>query len=251
MNSSRRIIYIAAPFVLGLLAWSLLSATGRLNAFILPAPGAVFRALVQSIASGELLVDMGASLQRVGIGFFLSLVTAVPLGILLGVSPRIRAVADPLLKFLRPIPPIAWIPLAILWFGIGNGPSYFLTMIASFFPILTNTLTGVENVSRRHLAVAACFQADKTSILVDIILPSSLPMIVSGIRTGFGFAWMAVVAAEMIATRSGLGYLIYTSQDLLRTDRVLVGMLAIGLIGMLIDTLIVALRNRCVHWGNQ
>jgi NitT/TauT family transport system permease protein len=251
MSPVRRILYFLLPFGLLLLVWGVLSSTHALNAFILPSPSAVLRALAQSIASGELVRDMASSLQRVGFGFLLSLVTAVPLGILLGTSPRARFLADPLLKFLRPIPPIAWIPLAIVWFGIGNGPSYFLTMVASFFPILTNTFTGVEGVSRQHMAVAHCFQASRSSILLDIVLPSSLPMIISGIRTGFGFAWMAVVAAEMIATRSGLGYLIYTSQDMLRTDRVLVGMLAIGLIGFLVDTLIVTARDRWVHWGNQ
>jgi ABC-type nitrate/sulfonate/bicarbonate transport system permease component len=248
MNFLRRAFYLLLPFALVLLVWGGLSATGHVNAFILPSPGAVFRALVAGISSGELFADTASSLQRVGIGFGISLVTAVPLGILLGVSPRARFLVDPLLKFLRPIPPIAWISLAILWFGIGNGPSYFLTMIASFFPILTNTMTGVENVSRQHLAVAHCFQASRRSILCDIVLPSSLPMVISGIRTGFGFAWMAVVAAEMVATRSGLGYLIYTSQDLLRTDRVLVGMLAIGLIGLLVDTLLVFFKDRWVHW---
>ncbi|MDA8099413.1 MAG: ABC transporter permease [Nitrospiraceae bacterium] len=251
MSSARRILYFLLPFGVLLLAWAVLSGTGRLNAFILPPPESVFRALGQSLVSGELVRDMASSLQRVGIGFLIALVTAVPLGILLGTSPRARVLADPLLKFLRPIPPIAWIPLAIVWFGIGNGPSYFLTMVASFFPILTNTFSGVEGVSRQHMAVAHCFQASKASILTDIVLPSALPMIISGIRTGFGFAWMAVVAAEMIATRSGLGYLIYTSQDMLRTDRVLVGMLAIGLIGFLVDTVIVMARDRWVHWGNQ
>jgi ABC-type nitrate/sulfonate/bicarbonate transport system permease component len=248
MNLLKKILLLLLPFGLGLLLWAGLSLTGRVNSFILPSPAAVFRALAAGIASGELFMDMASSLLRVGVGFGISLVTAVPLGIALGASQRMRSLFDPLLKFLRPIPPIAWIPLAILWFGIGNGPSYFLTMIASFFPILTGAMTGVETVSRHHLAVAHCFRATKTSILWDIILPSSLPMIISGIRTGFGFAWMAVVAAEMIATRSGLGYLIYTSQDMLRTDRVLVGMLAIGLIGLVIDTMIVRLKDRLVHW---
>ena len=248
MNLLRRTFLVLAPFGLGLLVWAGLSATGRLNAFILPAPDAVLRALVQGIASGELLAATASSLRRVGGGFAVSLATAIPLGIALGSSRRLRALLEPLLKFIRPIPPIAWIPLAILWFGIGNGPSYFLTMIASFFPILTNTMAGVESVSRQHLAVARCFRATRASVLWDIVIPSALPMMISGIRIGFGFAWMAVVAAEMIATRSGLGYLIYTSQDLLRTDRVLVGMLVIGMIGLLVDTLIVHVRDRWIHW---
>jgi ABC-type nitrate/sulfonate/bicarbonate transport system permease component len=248
MSWLKRYLLLFTPFTIVLFLWSGLSATGQVNPFILPPPSQVLSALFQTITSGELLQDTLSSLGRVGIGFSLSLVTAIPLGIVIGVSPRIQSFTEPLLKFLRPIPPLAWIPLAILWFGIGNGPSYFLTMIASFFPILTNTITGVEGVSRQHLSVAHCFQASRRSILWDIIIPSSLPMLISGIRTGFGFAWMAVVAAEMIATRSGLGYLIYTSQDLLKTDRVLVGMLVIGLIGMMADSLMVKLHKRLVHW---
>jgi ABC-type nitrate/sulfonate/bicarbonate transport system permease component len=244
----KRVFLQFMPFVIAVLLWGGLSAAGKINPFILPSPANVLRALLQALASGELVRDTISSLGRVGTGFCISLVTAIPLGIVIGVSPRVRGFADPLLKLLRPIPPIAWIPLAILWFGIGNGPSYFLTMIASFFPILTNTITGTESVSRQHLAVAHCFQASRASILWDIIVPSSMPMLISGLRTGFGFAWMAVVAAEMIATRSGLGYLIYTSQDLLRTDRVLVGMLVIGLIGMLADILLVQLHKLLVHW---
>lgn len=245
----RRVSQFFLPFIIVLLLWWGLSAAGKINPFILPSPFKVLLALHQALVSGELINDTAVSLGRVGTGFGLSLITAIPLGILIGVSPSVRGFADPLLKFLRPIPPIAWIPLAILWFGIGNGPSYFLTMIASFFPILTNTITGAENVSRQHLAVAHCFQAGRVSILCDIIVPSSLPLLISGLRTGFGFAWMAVVAAEMIATRSGLGYLIYTSQDMLRIDRVLLGMLVIGLIGMLADTLLVRLQKRLIHWN--
>ena len=248
MTGLRKLLLILAPFALVLLAWWGLDAAGKLNPFILPGPAAVFRVLGKDLLSGELLSSAASSLWRVGVGFGLSLVTAVPLGVLIGMSRRARLLADPLLKFLRPIPPIAWIPLAILWFGIGNGPSYFLTMIASFFPVLTGTIAGIENVSRQHLAVAHCFEATRRSILWDILLPSALPMMISGIRTGFGFAWMAVVAAEMIATRSGLGYLIFISQDMLRTDQVLVGMLAIGVIGLVVDTLFVRLRDRLVHW---
>lgn len=248
MNLFRRAALAAAPFVFLLAGWGALSAAGWLNPFILPSPAAVMKALAIDVASGELLANSASSLHRVGVGFSISLVTALPLGILIGTSRRIRLLADPLLKFLRPIPPIAWIPLAILWFGIGNGPSYFLTMIASFFPILTSTISGVENVSRRHLAVANCFQASRASVMWDIVIPSSLPMMITGVRTGFGFAWMAVVAAEMIATRAGLGYLIHTSQDMLRIDHVLVGMLTIGLIGLVADTLFVRLRDRVVHW---
>lgn len=243
----RRVFQLLMPFVIAVLLWEGLSVAGKINPFILPPPSDVLRALLKALASGELVRDTLSSLTRVGTGFCISMATAIPLGIVIGVNPMVRGFAEPLLKFLRPIPPIAWIPLAILWFGIGNGPSYFLTMIASFFPIMTNTITGVENVSRQHLSVAHCFQASRASILWDIIIPSSLPMLISGLRTGFGFAWMAVVAAEMIATRSGLGYLIYTSQELLKTDRVLVGMLVIGLIGMLADTLLVRLHKHLAY----
>jgi ABC-type nitrate/sulfonate/bicarbonate transport system permease component len=217
--------------------WDLAARLHWLNPIIVPSPEQVFAALGELARSGQLFSDAADSLRRVLLGFSLSVLLATPLGLGMGLSRRVRWGLSPVLQFLRPIPPVAWVPMTILWFGLGNGPSVSLTMIASFFPILMNTLLGVERIEPEHLDVARCFGATRGMILRDVILPSALPSILSGYRIGLGIAWMAVMAAEMIAAPSGLGYLIHVSQDMLRTDRVVAGMIAIGCMGFVLDLL--------------
>lgn len=237
-------------FILILLSiWEILSKIGLLNPFFLPAPTKIVESFIALLANGQLIIDLLVSVRRVLFGFLISILTAVPLGLFLGMNKKIKRLVSPLVNFIRPIPPIAWIPLAIIWFGIGNTTSYFITMIASFFPIFINTITGVENISQKHLDVAKSFDVDKKTLLIHVIFPCAFPFILSGMRIGLGIGWMAVVAAEMIAAFSGLGYLIIINQDMLRMDRVLVGMITIGMVGLLLDTFILELRNRFIKWS--
>jgi ABC-type nitrate/sulfonate/bicarbonate transport system permease component len=199
----------------------------------------------------DLIFDILASLQRVFVGFFIAILLAMPLGIYLGWIPMAARVFNPLMEGLRPIPPVAWIPLAILWFGIGNGPSYFLTALAAFFPILINTQSGVRNLSKHYFQVAQMLELSKKTTVGKIIAPGALPFILSGCRVGLGIGWMAVVAAEMISARSGLGYLITTNQDLLRTSRVMAGMLCIGVLGFIFDLLMRRLEQYLTPWNSH
>lgn len=236
------------PVVL-LTLWQGASALGYLNAFILPSPLSVGRALWELSQNAEIFISLGLSLARVGGGFAISVVLATALGLSLGVSPTLRNLFNPTLQFLRPIPPIAWIPLTILWFGLGNGPSLSLTTIASFFPILLNTWAGVDGVSVHHLDVARTLGSSRWMLLKDVIWPAALPSILTGYRIGFGFAWMAVMAAEMVATPSGIGYFIQVSQNMLRADHVLAGMVIIGCVGLVFDIFFLHLRRRLVRWN--
>lgn len=249
MLTMRKRIYPVVLILAVICVWQLLSGLGILNPFILPSPVSITLNFIGLLKDGRLIADAIASLRRVIIGFLISAITAIPLGLTLGMSWKLRELLEPIINFIRPIPPIAWIPLAILWFGIGNGPSYFITMIASFFPIFLNTLTGVENVSEEHRDVAKCFGADERMVLFQVIIPSSLPFLFSGMRIGLGMAWMAVVAAEMIAAFSGLGYLIIISQEMLRVERVVVGMMIIGLLGLILDQAVVRLKDRIIRWS--
>jgi len=243
-----RLSGVIGPFLL-LTLWWWAARMGWLNPFILPAPQAVLAALKELWQTGELFESVGMSLLRVGTGFMISVLLGTSLGLLLGLNTPFRRALNPLLQFLRPIPPIAWIPLSILWFGLGDGPAYSLTFIASFFPIVLNTWSGVENISPRHLEVAKSFGCSRWMVLKDVIWPAALPSILTGYRVGFGIAWMAVMAAEMVATPSGIGYLIQVSQNLLRTDRVLAGMIVIGLVGLLFDLVFVQMRERLTAWS--
>jgi NitT/TauT family transport system permease protein len=247
-----------ATFILGAVGislfislWALASA--RLNnAILLPSPLSVVESYRQLIADGSLLADVHASIVRVFTGFAVASIIAVPLALLLAYSRILRGVVMPLIALLRPIPPIAWIPLAILWMGLGDPPSYFITAVAAFFPIFLNAFVGGTSLQQEHVNAARSLGTRAPALLVTVMLPSALPMIVTGLRIGLGQAWMAVVTAELIAAQSGLGYMIQISRLDLETARVLVGMTVIGLLGaVMIGTLGVIERHLIVPWNYQ
>lgn len=240
-----------ALFVLILAFWEVLGRLGILNPFLLPKPSVIALTFWEGVIDRSIFVDMFESTRRVFVGFGISTFMALPLGILLSLSKKLRIALFSVLNFLRPIPPIAWIPLTILWFGIGDGPAFFLTMIASFFPILINTMTGMQRLPEQYLIIGDVFGLTGMQKVKHIIIPSILPYVLSGLRIGFGISWMAVVAAEMIASSSGLGYLIHVSQDMLRTDRVIVGMMVIGVLGLIFDRLFLWLVEYFTPWNQE
>jgi ABC-type nitrate/sulfonate/bicarbonate transport system permease component len=247
----RRLLLASCGLGAALLAWGLAAASGRFNPILLPTPAGVLRAAAELLADGTLLPAVAASLGRVAGGFLLSVAVATPLGFLFGANELARRAVAPIFLVLKPIPPIAWIPLAILWFGLGNGPACFLTMVASFFPILLSAAAGAENAGQRHLDVARSFGAGRRLVLTSVILPAALPHLLTGYRVGFGVAWMAVVAAELVAAQSGLGYLIHLSQDMLRTDRAMAGMAVIGAVGLSFELLFLRLDRRLLPWARR
>lgn len=228
--------------------WAL--ASHRLNSpVLLPPPIDVLRTYVELIADGSLAADINASITRVFAGFIIAASLAVPLALLLAYSRVLRGLVMPLIAFIRPIPPIAWIPLAILWMGLGDPPSYFITAIAAFFPIFLNSFVGGSAIHEEHVNAARSLGAQPAALLATVMLPSALPMIATGLRIGLGQAWMAVVTAELIAAQSGLGYMIQISRLGLETARVLVGMTVIGLLGaIMIGALGVIERRFVVPW---
>ena len=231
----RRLLLGATGFLLLLGLWQLLASRAAANPVLLPPPGEVGRAALELARGGFLWGDVLASLRRVGVGFLLAATAGVGLGAALGVGRRLAALFHPLLEALRPIPPIAWIPLAILWFGIGDAPSYFIVAIGAFFPVFVSTYDGIRQVDPRFVQVARCLGASGRRVTLEVVLPAALPSILTGLRVGLGFGWMAVVAAELVAARSGLGYMIQVNRSLLETARVLVGMGLIGLLGYLMS----------------
>lgn len=200
--------------VLGLLGTAVFLAIWTLasrslgNAVLLPSPASVLSAFGELISDGSLVGDVRASIVRVFGGFLLAASIAVPLALLLAYSRILRGLVMPLIALIRPIPPIAWIPLAILWMGLGDPPSYFITAIAAFFPIFLNAFAGGSSLQEEHVNAARSLGAKPAALLATVMLPSALPMIVTGLRIGLGQAWMAVVTAELIAAQSGLGYMI-------------------------------------------
>lgn len=230
MARAGRLTVAAIGVLLFLLIWLGVSI-GLGNAVLLPAPLSVANGFFELLQEGSLIADVLASLKRVVIGFFVAAAIAVPLAIAMGLSRTFGLLVGPVITFLRPIPPIAWIPLAILWFGIGDSASYFITALAAFFPIFINSYTGAASVRPEHLHAARSLGAGPRAMFFRIYLPSAMPMIATGLRIGVGQSWMAVVTAELIAAQSGLGYMIQANRLALETQYVLVGMCVIGVLG--------------------
>ncbi len=254
---------LAVPVVL-LTIWQLMSVLGLVRPEILPSPVAIIErlwlylipeesfqeagSLGAWIMSSELLGDLLASLQRVVLGFVVGAGLALPLGLLMGTDKTIEQLFNPVIQFLRPIPPIAYIPLAILWFGLGNPPAIFLIAIGAFFPVLINTISGVRNVDSIYVRAATNLGANRLTLFRRVILPAATPYILTGMRIGIGTAFIVVIVAEMIAVNSGLGYRILEAREYMWSDKVIAGMIAIGLLGLAIDLGVNSLNSHLLRW---
>jgi NitT/TauT family transport system permease protein len=227
--------------------WALVAVTGSV---VFPTPWQVITGTTELIRDGTLFEHIGASLFRVGVGFGIAVIIAVPLGLWMGWVKGAYVTLNPLFQMLRPISPIAWIPIAILWFGVGNVSPIFLIFISSVFPMVVQTTTGVHTIEKRYLRAAANFGVSRATLFRQVVIPAVLPQIIIGMRIGLGVAWLVVVAAEMIALRSGLGYMIMDSRNAgNRYDLVIAGMIIIGLIGLLLDGLMRLLEGlNVVRW---
>jgi len=247
MLAGLRTLLLPVAFVL---AWQAISG-GLVPdlAQVLPPPSRVLAEGWRVLASGDLLAHIGHSLVRVLGGFAIAAVIAIPLGIAIGLWEWIEDAADPVMEFLRPIPPIAWIPLGILWFGIGDAQNMFIILLGAFFPILLNTIAGVRRVDRTLVWGALTLGGRRHQIVREIVLPSALPLILTGLRIGLGVGWMALVAAELVAARSGLGFMIQSARYAFVTERVILGMVVIGALGLAMDRVIRGVERHLTPWA--
>ena len=241
------------PVLTGLIilaAWAAAYAAGLFPPGTVPSPADVAHAFGTEIASGRLASDIIASLFRVAWGFVTAVVTAVPLGLVVGRHARAREALLPGINFFRSLSPIAWIPFAILWFGVGDPPAIFIIFIATFFQIALATSAASASVPKVYYRVAEDLGLSGRDVLLHVTLPAIFPQLVIALRVAIGVAWMVVVAAEMIAVNSGLGYLIIDGRNALRWDLVVCGMITIGAIGILLDIVFARLAKiPSVRWG--
>ena len=239
---------LLGPVALLVAVWHV--AVALSGSLIFPTPWQVAEGLGDLAWRGLLLKHVIASLFRVTCGYLLAAALAIPIGMLMGWFATAHAFLNPLVQGLRPISPIAWISLSILWFGVGDLSPIFLIFLSSFFPMVVGTAAGVMTIDRKYLRAARNFEYRGFRLFRSVILPAALPQIVTGMRIGLGVAWLVVVAAEMIALRSGLGYLIIDSRNAgNRYDLVVAGMLTIGVVGFLLDALMRGLdRLDEVRW---
>ena len=218
---------------------------------VLPPPMEVLRGMGELLQKGLLWTYIGDSLLRVGGGYSLAVFCGIPFGLALGWYPVAGSATNPVIQILRPISPLAWIPLAIVWFGTGNLAAIFLIFLASLFPILVSTMNGVRNVPTMYRQAGANFGLTAPDLLRRVVFPAALPQVLIGLRISLGVAWLVIVAAEMIAVNSGLGYMIIDARNAgKRYDLVIAGMIIIGVIGLALDAAIRRLeRIRSVRWG--
>jgi ABC-type nitrate/sulfonate/bicarbonate transport system permease component len=235
-----------------LVVWELVSIFGqRINPqldVMLPPPTAVISAAADLIARGVLFTHIFDSLYRVVLAVGAATVLGVPLGLAMGWSRRIRSVVDPLIEFIRPIPPLAWIPLSILWFGIGDVQIVYIIFLAAFFPVVLNSLAGARDVDTYLLRAGLSLGARRSTLFLTVVLPAALPQIFTGMRVGLGIGWMALVAGELVAAPSGLGYMINNARTLFRSDYILLGMVLIGILGLVLDYLMRQVARLAMPW---
>lgn len=238
-----------------LLTWWGVTSAGLIEPLFLPSPQAIARKgwslMTQGYMDASLWQHLGASLGRIGLALLAAVVTAIPLGLAIGRNRIARGVFDPLIEFYRPIPPLAYLPLIVIWCGIGELSKVLLIFLAIFAPIAIATATGVRNVDPVRLRAAQSLGATRAQLIRHVILPSALPDILTGVRIGLGVGWSTLVAAELVAATRGLGFMVQSAAQFLVTDVVILGILVIALIAFALELGLRALQRRLVPWHGQ
>ena len=247
----KAVAWFLGPFVVLFAAWAAVVAFTDTPMRVFPQVTDVFAAIGRMWSSGELFQHLGASLRRVAVGCVLAIVTALPFGIALGANRALSAFFTPLLRFSVALAGIAWIPIATLWFGYGDGAVIFIVWNAMFFALAYNAMLGVRRISVHLLRAARSLGATGPRMFWEILLPGALPSVVTGLRVGLGYGWRGLVAAEIIASDAGLGYALFLAQKSFDTDVIIASMLIIGVLWLLMDRLLLApLERRTIQrWG--
>ncbi len=241
---------IAVPVLL-LLLWQILSGSGLLLDVILPSPVKVVKAFIGMVQDGTLWIDLGVSGKRVLIGYLWGAGIALILGVLSGLSKFVERIVSPIINVIRQIPLYAWMPLIILWFGIGELSKEIIIARGVLIPIYLNTLQGIKGVQAEYFELAEVLELKKSVFLRKIVLPSAISSIFTGLRLGAGNAWMAVVAAEMLGGLTGLGYALMKSREFLWSDKLIALMVLIGVIGVVIDVALRKIEEHSLRWKKK
>lgn len=225
-------------FIIFTLIIEIILSFNIINAYILPPPSKIISTGYILLQNGQLIKHISISFIRVLSGFFLAFILAFPMGVILGLRPKLYNFFEPVLNFFRNVPPLALVPLIIIWFGIGEEAKMLVIILASFFPIFLNTKKGISSCDSKLIEVGKTFYFSPKDIFFKIILPSASSDILLGVKLALGYSWRAIIGAEMIAASSGLGYLILDGQQLFRPDVVIVGIISIGFLGIFTDYLL-------------
>ncbi len=236
--------------------WWAVTALQLISPLFLPSPWQVLQKLLtiagpQGFMDATLWQHLAASLTRIAIALALAAIVGVPVGIAMGLSPTVRGILDPLIELYRPVPPLAWLPLVIIWFGIGETPKILLIYLAIFAPVVMSTLAGVKSAQQVRIRAAQSLGASRSQVLWLVILPGALPEILTGLRIGLGVGWSTLVAAELIAATRGLGFMVQSAGEFLATDVVLAGIAVIAIIAFVLELGLRALQRRLTPWHGE
>ncbi|WP_032804179.1 MULTISPECIES: ABC transporter permease subunit [Pseudomonas] len=235
--------------------WYVATNGGWIKPLFLPSPQAVWAQLVdvfqEGFADATLLTHIGWSALRVFGAFVLAVLTAIPVGILMGVNRVARGIFDPLVEFYRPLPPLAYLPLVVIWMGIGEGSKILLIYLAMFAPLALSARAGVKSVAIEQIHAAYSMGASRAQVLKHVIMPAALPEVLTGMRIAIGFGWTTLVAAEMVAATAGLGFMVLTASKFMATDVVIMGILVIGAMALLFDLGMRWLERKLVPWKGK
>lgn len=248
-GQKRRLRIVSAiTFVIFLIVWQTITKMGLIDALFLPSPTQIVRKGYQLLQNGQLIGDILASSRRVLIGFALAGGISVPLGIILGSSRFLRAVADPFISIIRPLPSMAWIPLSLLWIGVNEEQKYAIVFMGSFASSLLYIIEATHKIDPLLIKAARNLGASRWEVMKDVILPSALPNIISGLKVVLGISWTTVISAELVAANEGLGFLIMNGKEFFMTDQVMLGMAMISLTVVIIDVVINRIEKFLLPW---
>ncbi len=248
MRGKKIILSLILPVVLVIL-WEIGGRTGSINPSLFPTPGRIFQAFLKTMGNGKLEANIFVSLRRVFLGYLAGAFLGILAGVIMGLSETVHTVFSVIFEVLRPIPIMAWVPVLILWIGIGEPSKVIVIMIGSFWPIFLNTYDGIRNVDRKYIEVAQIFRKKRLQTIFEVMLPAALPSIFTGLRVGIGSAWVSVIGAELIAASAGLGFMISYSRELAQPANMYVAVLVIGIIGYFINVIIKKVEVKLLKWN--
>lgn len=248
------VFYTIVSLLSLLLIWELLARFTSASMFLPPASkilATFFKSFIEPVGKYTMIVHIAVSLYRVAVAFAISTVAGIALGVGMGYSRLLEAILKPIFEFIRPIPPLAWIPLSILWFGLGDQSKFFIIFLGCFCFITVNTYDGAKNVDPELMGAARMLGANERQVFFEIVLPSSVPYIFAGLQIAVTAGWSAVVGAEMVRSDEGVGWMIVRGMNTGNTVQIMVGMVAIGIVGFILANLTTALERRLCAWNEQ
>ncbi len=255
MNKSRFLLGAVITWAAIILVWHVTTEYGLVSSVMIPSPKAVIQKFVEIARNGynniSLLTHIYVSFKRLFIAIILAILTAVPLGLVSGYSQKVKSVIDSLIHFYRPIPPLGYYTLLVIWMGIDNSSKIMLLYLAAFAPIYLICAASVSEVKREYLLSAISLGASKKDLFTKVVFPASLPRIFTGIRTAIGFAYTTLVSAEMVAATSGLGWMVLDASRYLKTDVIFIGIIIMGVSGIIIDSLIGLIEKKYIFWKGK